>query len=98
VAAGGRNKDARIARDRARAYQARQELHTARVHRRRRDNLVAGIGGGILILGVLAGQFAYFAAGPGKPAPAASPKPTASAGATSSPSAVTPSPSTSPSR
>lgn len=98
MAAGGRNKDSRIARDRARAYQARQELHVAGVRRRRRDNLVAGVGGGVLILVILAGQFAYFAAGPGKTAPAASPKPTTSAAPTSSPSTSDQSPSPSPSR
>ncbi|KHK97376.1 hypothetical protein LK09_11340 [Microbacterium mangrovi] len=96
--AAGRNKDARIARDRARAYQARQELHTARVRRRRRDNVVAGIGGGVLLVVILAGQFAYFAAGPGKPAPAASPKPTTSVAPTAVPSPSTPSPSTSATR
>lgn len=78
MAAGGRNKDARVARERARAYHARRQLHAAQVHRRRRDNLVAGIGGGILLVAILAGQFAFFAAGPGKHPTSASPSPSAS--------------------
>lgn len=60
----------RAARERTRVYRARQELHRAQVRRRTRDDVVAGVAGGILILAVLAGQLAYYTAGPGMPAPA----------------------------
>nr|WP_211160519.1 dioxygenase [Microbacterium sp. MF43] len=51
-------------------YQARQEFHNGQARRRTRDNLIAGIAGGVLLLGVLAAQTAYFVAGPGAPEPA----------------------------
>ncbi|HKT55740.1 MAG TPA: dioxygenase [Microbacterium sp.] len=91
MAAGGRNKDARVARERARAYQARQELHAAQVHRRRRDNLVAGLGGGIVLVAILAGQFAFFNAGPGKHPTSSSPAPSATPTASVAPPSATPS-------
>ena len=50
-------------------YQARQEFHDGQARRRTRDNLIAGIAGGLLILGVVAAQTAYFVAGPGAPEP-----------------------------
>ncbi len=71
-----KDRDTRTERERARLYQARQELHDAQLRRRRRDNLIAGIAGGALILAVTGGQIAYFTLGPGAPAPAPSPTPT----------------------
>jgi hypothetical protein len=59
-----------------RVYQARQAFHAGQARRRTRDNLIAGIGGGVLILALIAGQAAYFMAGPGAPAPAPSATPT----------------------
>jgi hypothetical protein len=87
VATGGRQRGTRDERERARVYQARRSFHEGQSRRRTRDNLVAGIGGGILILAVIAGQTAYFLAGPGAP----SPEPTSSS--TPAPS-VSPSPTT----
>jgi len=80
VAAGGKDRDARAARERARLYEARKRFHEEQVHRRRRDNLIAGIAGGVLILGLIAVQTAYFVAGPGapEPAPTSTPSPTGS--------------------
>jgi peptidyl-prolyl cis-trans isomerase B (cyclophilin B) len=75
VAAGGKNRADRAARERSRLYEARKAFHEGRERRRRRDNLVAGIAGGALILAVVAGQTAYFVAGPGAPTP--EPTPTA---------------------
>nr|WP_218853250.1 dioxygenase [Microbacterium immunditiarum] len=57
-------------------YQARQKFHEGRTRRRTRDNLIAGIVGGILILAVVGGQIAYFTLGPGAPEPAPSLTPT----------------------
>ncbi len=87
MATGGRQRGTRDERERARVYQARRSFHEGQSRRRTRDNLVAGIGGGILILAVIAGQTAYFLAGPGAP----SPEPTSSS--TPAPS-VSPSPTT----
>lgn len=76
MATGGKDRSTREARERARVYQARQQLHDDQARRRRRDNLLAGIIGGILILGVIGIQTAYFTVGPGIPAPAPSVTPT----------------------
>jgi hypothetical protein len=70
VANGGKDRGSRESRERARLYQARQEFHSGQARRRTRDNLVAGIAGGLLILGVVGAQTAYFVTGPGAPVPA----------------------------
>jgi hypothetical protein len=85
VAAAGRNRDSRVARDRARLYQARQEFQQSRIRRRRRDNLIAGVAGGVLILAVIGGQVAYYTVGDGAPAPEPSATPSPSAPPTPTP-------------
>lgn len=73
----------RVERERAKAYRARREFHDAQIRRRRRDNLIAGIGGGVLILAIVGGQVLYYTAGPGTPAPMPSvstPAPTTTTG------------------
>ena len=88
VAAGGKDRGTRDARERSRIYQARQKFHDDQARRRRRDNLLAGIVGGALILAVVGGQVAYFTMGPGapEPAPAPSVSPTSTPAPTESPS------------
>ena len=93
MATGGKQRDTREARERARVYQARQAFHAGQAGRRTRDNLIAGIGGGVLILAIIAGQAAYFMAGPGAPVP--TPTTTPSPTATTTPDASA-SPTTSP--
>jgi hypothetical protein len=97
VAVGGKDRkdrDARAERERARLYQARRQFHDGQARRRTRDNLIAGVAGGILVLGLVAAQTAYFVAGPGvpEPTPTSTPTPT---GTTPAPSG-TPEPTTSP--
>jgi hypothetical protein len=92
VANGGRERGSRESRERARLYQARQEFHAGQARRRTRDNLIAGIAGGVLVVGVLAVQTAYFVTGPGAPAPA--PTATSTPGMTPTPTS-TPTPTTS---
>ena len=87
MAAGGKQRETREERERTRVYQARRAYHEGQSRRRTRDNLIAGIGGGLLIVAVIAGQAVYFTAGPGAPAPSPTPSPTAT---------VTPDPSGSP--
>jgi len=87
VATGGKQRDTRSERERARVYQARQAFHAGQSRRRTRDNLIAGIGGGLLILAIVAGQAAYFMAGPGAPAPA--PSSTSTPSSTPSPAGTT---------
>lgn len=70
---GGKDRGARTARERTRVYQARQTLHDDQRRRRTRDNLIAGIGGGVLILALVASQTVYFTSGPGAPAPEPTP-------------------------
>lgn len=57
-------------------YRARQEFHEGLVTRRRRDNLIAGLAGAVLLVAIIGAQVAYFTVGPGTPAP--SPSPTSS--------------------
>ncbi|MDR6198451.1 hypothetical protein QE374_000360 [Microbacterium sp. SORGH_AS428] len=65
------SKQQRAERERARLYQARRAHHDAQIARRRRDNLIAGLGGGVLVLAILGGQIAYYTVGPGAVSPAA---------------------------
>jgi hypothetical protein len=88
VAAVGKDRGTRDARERSRIYQARQKFHEDQARRRRRDNLLAGIIGGVLIIAVLGGQVAYFTMGPGTPEPAPSVSPTSTPAPTESPSAT----------
>lgn len=81
MSSGGRDRTSRAERERARVYQARLTLHEGQVRRRRRDNVLAAVIGGILILAVAGAQVAFYTAGPGAPEPtpstSASPDPTA---------------------
>lgn len=54
----------RAVRERARRYQARRADHERRVSRRRRDNVVAGVVGGLLVAAAFGAQAVYFVAGP----------------------------------
>lgn len=73
VATGADRGRSHVEKERARAYRARTQFHDGQISRRRRDNLIAGAAGGALILALVAGQVAYFTAGPGTPAPSPSP-------------------------
>jgi len=75
VAGRGKNRDDRAAQERARVYAARREYHDGQKRRRSRDNLVAAVAGGILIMGAIGAQIVYFTAGPGAPAPDETPAP-----------------------
>ncbi|MFS0714738.1 dioxygenase [Microbacterium sp. 2P01SA-2] len=90
MAGRGKNRDDRAAQERARLYAARREYHDGLTRRRSRDNLVAAIAGGVLIVAALGAQIAYFTAGPGAPSPAETPAPSPSATSTPTP---TPTPS-----
>jgi hypothetical protein len=97
VATGGKNRDARAARDRTRLYEARRQFHEGQARRRTRDNMIAGIVGGVLVLGLIGAQTIYFVAGPGapEPAPSSTPTPTVTTPAPT-PSPTTPEPSAAP--
>ena len=97
MATGGKNRDARAARDRTRLYEARRQFHEGQARRRTRDNLIAGIVGGVLVLGLIGAQTVYFVAGPGAPdpAPSSTPTPTETTPAPT-PSPTTPQPSATP--
>jgi hypothetical protein len=99
VATGGKDRDARAARERTRLYEARRQFHDSQGHRRTRDNLIAGIVGGVLVLGLIGAQTLYFVAGPGAPEPSSTPTPTATPTATPQPTpsaTTTPDPSATP--
>jgi len=76
VAAGAGKSKSRVEQERARVYRARQEFHQGLIARRRRDNLIAGVAGGALILAVIGGQIAFYTVGPGAPVPTPSATPT----------------------
>ena len=92
MANGGKDRGSRESRERTRVYQARQAYRDGQARRRTRDNLIAGIAGGLLILGVVAAQTAYFVTGPGAPTPTPSSTPIPTISPT-----VTPTPTTTPS-
>lgn len=73
MASRSKDKATREARERARRYEARTQLHAERGRRRRRDNWIAGIAAGVIIAGAIAGQAVYFTVGPGSPAPSPAP-------------------------
>ncbi|MDZ8172756.1 dioxygenase [Microbacterium xanthum] len=56
-------------RQRTRLYEARRRFHDDRIARRTRDNLVAGLGGGVILVAIISLQTLYFTAGPGAPTP-----------------------------
>lgn len=76
MAAGAGKSKSRVEQERARVYRARQEFHQGLIARRRRDNLIAGVAGGALILAVIGGQIAFYTVGPGAPVPTPSATPT----------------------
>ena len=86
-----KDRAAREERERARLYRARSEFHSSVVRRRVRDNIVAGVAGGILVAAVLGGQIAYYTVNQGAPEP--SPTGTTAPTAPPTPSATTPVPS-----
>lgn len=105
MATGSGKSGSRVEQERARVYRARQEFHASLGARRRRDNIIAGIAGGVLILAVVGGQIAYYTLGPGTPVPeptptaTTTPLPTESATPTPAPTpdgSGTPSPTTTP--
>ena len=69
MATGGKARQSREQRERARAYQARQDLHLRQGRRRLRDNVLALVVGLVVIGAAIGLQTVYFVAGPGAPAP-----------------------------
>ena len=67
------DRDARLARERLRAYQARQTVHVHKAKRRRRDNWVAGIAAVVIVALAVGTQLLYFSAGPGAAKASSSP-------------------------
>lgn len=66
----------RESRERSRVYQARTEANAQRATRRRRDNIIAGVVGGLIVAGAIGGQAVYYYAGPGVPVPTPTIEPT----------------------
>ncbi len=72
------DREARQARERLRAYQARQTVHERKTARRKRDNWIAGAAVLVIVVLAVATQLLYFAK-PGKPSASASPSASAAA-------------------
>jgi peptidyl-prolyl cis-trans isomerase B (cyclophilin B) len=72
------DRETRQARERLRAYQARQTVHATKTKRRERDNWIAGVAVLIVLVLAVATQLLYFAK-PGTPSASGSPSPSASA-------------------
>lgn len=72
MASNRQQREAREARDRLRAYSARQEVHGIQQRRRVRDNVWASIGVVVVLALAAFTQIAFFTWGPGVPAPAPS--------------------------
>ncbi|MBB3158163.1 peptidyl-prolyl cis-trans isomerase B (cyclophilin B) [Microbacterium proteolyticum] len=90
MATRGNDRQTREQRERARAYQARLELHQRQGRRRTRDNAIALVVGLVVILGAVGAQTAYFVAGPGTPEPLPTSTPGQSAPATDAPATPAP--------
>lgn len=90
AARNARSRTEREARQRARSYSIRQEVHAERGRRRRRDDLRAIVVFVVVVGLATAAQVAFFTAGPGAPRPAtsASADTSASASATPEPTAT----------
>ena len=74
------DRDARQARERLRAYQARQTVHEEEVKRRRRDNWIGGIAVIVIVALAIGTQLLFFAK-PAATSASASPSPSASTAA-----------------
>jgi peptidyl-prolyl cis-trans isomerase B (cyclophilin B) len=74
------DRDARQARERLRAYQARQTVHEEKVKRRRRDNWIGGIAVIVIVALAIGTQLLFFAK-PAATSASASPSPSASTAA-----------------
>lgn len=89
AAKNSRDRSSTQERERARVYQARQKLFADQRARRVRDNWIAGIVAGVVVIGAVIGQFVYYGVGPGAPEPAPStsttPSPTPSGSSSSEP-------------
>ncbi len=72
MGAGANAKARSQERERARRYQARLEFQRGLARRRRRDDLIAGIAGGVLVLAVIGGQVLASTSGTDAPDPAPS--------------------------
>lgn len=81
----GRERSAQQERERARVYQARQQLFSDQQRRRVRDNWIAGIVAAVVVAGAIAGQAAYYSAGPGAPTPEPTPSPSPSVSSSTEP-------------
>lgn len=83
MASKNQDRAAREARERLKAYQARQTVHEHATKRRFRDNLIAIVGVVVIAALSTATMIFYFTGGPGtpKPNPSASASPSASAAA-----------------
>jgi peptidyl-prolyl cis-trans isomerase B (cyclophilin B) len=69
-------REARLARERLRRFNARQAVYAHQVKRRRRDNIVAVIGLVVIAALATATQVSYFSVGPGVPEATATPSAT----------------------
>ncbi|MGZ0710844.1 dioxygenase (plasmid) [Coraliomargarita sp. W4R53] len=73
MAAGGKDRETRETRERARRYSARQKYQSGLTSRRTRDNAIAAVVGGLLIVAAFFAQSIYFTTGPGAPEPQPTP-------------------------
>jgi peptidyl-prolyl cis-trans isomerase B (cyclophilin B) len=80
-------REARLARERLRAYNARVTVHEKGKKRRTRDNVIAGAGLVVILVLAVIAQLMFFG-GPGKPAPKSTATPTATPTTTPTPTAT----------
>lgn len=59
AARGSKSAQERAQAERARVYAARTAQHREKVRRRVRDNVIAGVGGAVLVLAAVASQVAH---------------------------------------
>lgn len=90
AARGSKSAQARTEAERARLHAARKSWHDGRIRRRVRDNTIAGIVGGLLVIGAIASQVVH--AQVTAPEPTPTPTPTVAPSDAPLPGAPTPEP------
>lgn len=69
AARGSKSAQERTQAERARIYAARTAQHQEKIRRRVRDNVIAGVGGAVLVLAAIASQVAHAQVTAPEPAP-----------------------------
>lgn len=92
AARGSKNAQQRAQAERARLHAARSDWHQGQIRRRIRDNTIAGVVGGLLVVGAIASQVVHAQVAAPEPTPTPTVEPSSTPAPSDSPTeAPTPS-------